>query len=129
MSEPFTSPAVQVVEASFKAPLTSGARNVVKAGQVVPVKMAVGCSGTNIAGLTPSIRLLAGDVDPETRSDDPALTVPTSVATADTSGVMRPVAGGYLYNLKVPKSAAGTMYTVRVSPVEGVAVQVVLEVR
>ena len=42
---------------------------------------------------------------------------------------MRTTGDGYLYNLKVPKSAAGTMYTVRVSPVEGVAVQVVLEVR
>jgi hypothetical protein len=93
------------------------------------VKVSVGCADTNVAGLTPSIRLLAGDVDPETKSDDPALLVPASVSANDTSGVMRAVDGGYLYNLKVPKSAAGTKYTVRVSPVDGVAVQVVLEVR
>ena len=83
VSEPFTSAAVQVVEASFRAPLTAGARNVVKAGQVVPVKVTVGCDGTNIAGLAPSIRLLTGDVDPETRSDDPALLVPASVSASD----------------------------------------------
>jgi hypothetical protein len=129
VSDAFTSAAVQVWEASFQAPLTAGARNVVKAGQVVPVKVSVGCHGATIAGLAPSIRLLTGDVDPETKSDDPALMVPASVSSADTAGVMRPAAGGYLYNLKVPKAAAGTKFTIRVSPVEGASAQVVLEVR
>jgi hypothetical protein len=68
-------------------------------------------------------------VDPETKNDAPALLVPSSVSASDSAGVMRAVGGGYLYNLKVPKAAAGTKFTVRVSPVEGASAQVVLEVR
>lgn len=129
VSDPFTSAAVQVVEASFRSPLTAGARNVVKAGQVVAVPVTVGCAGTNVAGLTPTIRLLTGDVDPGTESDDLALLVPASASASDTSGVMRANDNSYFYNLKVPKSSAGTKYTVRVSPFEGAVIQVVLELR
>ena len=122
---------VQVVGASVGAPLAEGVRNVVKAGQVVPVKVAVGCAGSPLGGLAPTLTLLGGDVDPATAADDPAAVVASSsVSAADTAGVMREVAGGYLYNLKVPTAPAGSKFTVRVRPFgSGGFVQVVLEVR
>jgi hypothetical protein len=111
---------VDVLQASFGAPLTSGVRNLVRAGQVVPVRIGVGCDGVPTTGLAPSIRLLAGDVDPSTDTNDPAHTVQTpSVSAADSSNVMRPAGTGYLYNLRVPDAAVGTRYTVRVRPLEG----------
>ena len=42
---------------------------------------------------------------------------------------MRQVSGGYLYDLKVPKAASGSRFTVRVRPLGGALVQAVLEIR
>jgi len=100
----------------FKSPLEEGKQNLVKAGQVVPVKADLECGGVLQAGLTPSIQLFKGDVDPTTESG--ATTVSTmSVSAADTTGLMRAAGQFYLYNLQVPSSAkAGDLYTIRVRP-------------
>src|SRR5207244_8129974 len=45
VSDPFTSPPVQVYDGSILPPLTAGAFNVVNRGQVVAVKITVGCNG------------------------------------------------------------------------------------
>jgi len=121
VSESATSSPVQVVDAGFGAPLTPGAYNIVRAGQVVPVRVAVGCDGISTTGLSPAISLVRGDVDPETSSDDPSLLVPAANAPGETTGVMRDVGGSYLYNLRVPDAPSGSLFTIRVRPTAGAA--------
>jgi hypothetical protein len=106
------SASVNVYQAPYKAPLLDGSVNTVQKGRVIPVKISVGCGTNLVTGLAPRIDLLSGNVSPESESGSTALT--TSVATADTGQTMRPVDGGYIYNLQVP-STAGT-YTIRVNP-------------
>ena len=85
---------VTVAEANVVAPMRAGVDNVVRAGQVVPVKVWVGCGGQLWSGLAPMIQLV--------RDDGAGL---AAVSSADTPGVMREVGGMYLYNLRVPRSA------------------------
>src|SRR5213076_1512925 len=59
-SAPFTSAPVQVDDGGVARPLVAGIFNVVQQGQVVPVKISVGCNGF-IGGLQPLISLRAGD--------------------------------------------------------------------
>jgi VCBS repeat-containing protein len=118
-SAPFTtSTSVQVYNGTYLAPLKPGMDNMVQKGQVVPVKISVaGCDGINKTGLVPDIRLLSGD--PTANTNEADFSVPTSVSSADNSGVMRPVDGGYIYNLQVPNGTtlkAGDKYYIRVSP-------------
>lgn len=130
VSDAITSGAVNVVTAAFGAPLVAGSRNVVQAGRVVPVRLSVGCGTSTVSGLAPTITLLSGDVDPATSADDPASLVPAvSTSAADSSGVMREVGGGYLYNLTVPSAPSGSKFTVRVRPAGEAMIQAVLEVR
>ena len=119
VSDPFTSPPVHVYDGSVLPPLTAGAFNVVNRGQVVPVKITVGCNGF-LSGLHPAISIRSGDYDPSVDPGDPSYTVPVSVSGADTSGVMRESDGKYMYNLAVPSDgAAGALYTVLVRPFGG----------
>ena len=132
MSEP-VSVTVTGVEARFLAPLEQGRYNAVRAGRVVPVQVAVGCGGVAQTGLAPAIQLLKGDAS----AGDESGTIPvetTSASAADTTGVMRPVEGGYLYNLQVPGDAkAGDLYTIRVRPFgdadQGAGITVVLAIK
>lgn len=130
-SEAFISEPVQVVHAAYEAPLMSGARNVVSAGQIVPVRVSFGCDGTSVGGLAPTIDLVSGDVDPATTTAyAPVYVIPAADATGDTSGVMRQVGDSYLYNLRIPKAPSGSLFTVRVRPSDGSgAISVVLQVR
>ena len=121
------------VEARFLAPLEEGRYNTVRAGRVVPVQVAVGCGGAAQTGLAPAIQLLKGDASAGEESG----TIPvetTSSSAADTTGVMRPVEDGYLYNLQVPADAkAGDLYTIRVRPFgdaqPGAGITVVLAIK
>ena len=126
-----TSAAVDVVEAAFEAPLTGEGYNLVRASQVVPVRLQIGCGAAAAAGLSPSIQLLSGDVDPTTDADDPAKLIPTTDASADTGTVMRSAGGSYVYNLRVPKAPSGSLFTVRIRPFAGStsAVYAVLQLR
>jgi Bacterial Ig domain/PKD domain len=87
---------VSVVGAQALAPVEDGAR-VVQKGQVVPVKVAVGCGDGVRADLHPTIELGFGG---ETYPASP-------VSAADTPGVMRWTEDAYLYNLRVPRSLGG----------------------
>jgi hypothetical protein len=121
VSDPFTSPPVQVYDGSVLPPLTAGAFNVVNRGQVVPVKITVGCNGF-LSGLHPSISIRAGDYDPSVDPGDPSYTVPASGSAADTSGVMRELTADqqYMYNLAVPSNGTGgALYTVLIRPFGG----------
>ena len=130
-SDVATSAAVAVAAAQFVAPLRAGSYNLVQSGQVVPVRVKVGCDGVSVDGLSPLIQVLSGDVDSATDADDPAQSVATTDASgADTSKVMRAADGAYLYNLRVPTASANTLFTVRVRPFDGrAAVYVVLKIR
>jgi hypothetical protein len=127
---------VNVYNANFLSPLKDGTVNKVQKGQVVPVKISIGCNGTNLTGLSPNIQLLSGNQSPETEAGTETLT--TSVSSADTGQTMRPVDGGYIYNLAVPKDSTATVgkqYTVRVNPFGATAnnaasgMYVVIEIR
>lgn len=98
--------------ADFRAPLTDGT-NLVQRGRVLPVKLSVAC-GANGIGTAPSIRLVTGD---QTGGQDDGITsIPTSSSAADTTGVMRPIDGGFIYNLQVPSTlVVGNEYTIKVS--------------
>lgn len=126
-----TSPAVSVLEAGFAAPLLAGSYNLVQAGQVVPVRVEVGCKGVKTTGLAPSIQLLSGNVDPETAGGAAELVATTDAPGADTGNIMRAAGGGYIYNLRVPKAPAGSVFTVRVNAFGegGGAVYVALKIR
>src|SRR5215217_7574371 len=120
LSDLFTkSNVVNVYSAHYLAPLNEGMYNTVQAGRVVPVKISVGCSG-NLTGLQPSIQMLKGEQDggENTTGSDNVETL--SVSSADQSGVMRTIDGGYIYNLQVPSTAkANDLYTIRVNPFGG----------
>src|SRR5204863_6431348 len=112
---------VQVYDAQILPPLTDGAFNLVKKGQIVPVKITVGCNGFT-SGLHPLISIRAGDYDPNVDPGDPSYTVPDSGSSADTSGVMREGDQQYLYNLAVPSNASvGNLFTVLIRPFGGSA--------
>jgi PKD repeat protein len=96
-SSPVTT-SVVVSEARFSAPLDAAHVNLVQSGQVVPVKVAIGCDGVALANLHPSIELLNGDV------------------VVDGPTPMRSVGRDHLFNLRVPGASAGSRFTVRVRP-------------
>jgi Bacterial Ig domain/Lipoprotein associated domain len=115
-----TATSVEVYNGTFLEPLKSGTDNLVQKGQLLPVKISVaGCDGINRIGLLPDIRLLGGDPTPSTNEADFAVPTTTSVPAADSSGVMRPLSDGYIYNLQVPNDTSvkpGDKYYIRVSP-------------
>jgi hypothetical protein len=112
---PQATQSVNVYNGAFSPPLVDGSTNIVQKGQVIPVEISVGC-GTNLTNLTPHIRLLGGNVSPEIESGSTTVTTP-SVLAADTTQTMRPVDGGYIYNLQVPNDAAANQrFTILVNP-------------
>jgi hypothetical protein len=118
---------VTVVEAAALSPIEPGGVNVVQKGQVVPVKVQVGCGGDPSSDLHPTIELAYGG------GTYPA----ESVSAADAPGVMRWSEGRYEYNLRVPRSLGGNelgkgdLVTVLVEPfgASGGALEIVLQIR
>jgi len=107
---------VSVYDGVFSPPLVDGTTNMVQKGQVIPVEISVGCGTTDLTNLTPHIQLLGGNVSPEAESGRTTLTT-TPVLAADTTQTMRPVDGGYIYNLQVPNNAAANQkFTILVDP-------------
>ena len=108
---------VSVGTASFMAPMTNQpVTNKLKNGQVLPVKVQIAdCNGMPVTGLSPAIRLVAGD---QTTATDDTVTpiTPDSVSSADTTGVMRYTDGAYMYNLSVNLPQLNTDYTVVIYP-------------
>lgn len=123
---------VSVYDGDWHGAIKPAVRNQVQAGRVVPVQIRIGCEGVALTGLTPGIRLLAGDQDPETSAFDAALSTTTSVSSADTTGFMRETTDGYIYNLQIPKSAqAGDKFTIAVRPwgSDGPQLRALVEIR
>jgi hypothetical protein len=109
---------IKVGTGAFQPPMTSQpVTDKLKNGQVLPVKVHVNdCSGASATTLTPAIRLLKGDLTPQ--SDDTTTSItPPSVSAADTTGVMRSLGGGdYIYNMQVSLPTLNVDYTVVVYP-------------
>lgn len=126
-----TSAPVTVVEAKLAAPLRTASYNLVRAGQVVPLRLAVGCDGLSVGGLSPSLEVLSGDVDPATDAGGPTQSVAvTDASGADTGNTMRLAGDVYVYALRVPSAAAGSLFTVRIRPFgDDTVVSVVLQLR
>ena len=113
---PQATKSVSVYDGAFDPPLVDGSTNMVEKGQVVPVEISIGCGTNNLTNLTPHIQLLSGNVSPETESGSTTVRS-ISVLSADTTQTMRPVDGGYIYNLQVPSNAAANQeFTIRVNP-------------
>ena len=107
---------VSVYDGAFDPPLVDGSTNMVEKGQVVPVEISIGCGTNNLTNMTPHIQLLSGNVSPETESGSTTVRS-TSILSADTTQTMRPVDGGYFYNLQVPSNAAANQeFSIRVNP-------------
>jgi hypothetical protein len=133
VSASVTSDVVSVQEAHFGPPLDEGVFNTVQKGRVVPVKISIGCAGQNLSGLHPAIQLLKGDKSDGSESGSDAIETFSS-SSADTTGFMRPVDDGYIYNLQVPTNAlANDLFTIRVRPFgddnAGSSMYVVLKIR
>jgi hypothetical protein len=131
ISAPFTAAgAVHAYDGGFNPPVDPDAVNLVQAGQVVPVKITVGCNGF-LGGLHPAITMRSGDYDPNIDPDDPTYFVQDSASNADTDGVMRESGGQYVYNLRVPTAPAGSVYTLLVRPFGGspAALHALLKIR
>jgi len=124
-----SSPSVTVYDAQYLPPLVPGQINKVQKGQVIPVKVTIGCGGFQ-SGLSPQIRLLTGDIDPNTGPNDDSAVIQASVSNADTSGVMREVDGQYIYNMRVPDAAKDAKFTIRVNLGGGAGgIYVVIQIR
>jgi Big-like domain-containing protein/HYDIN/CFA65/VesB family protein len=96
---------------AFQAPIQDGVRNIVKQGNVIPVKLQItNCSGQPVLGKTLSIGYVEGDVYDD--ADNGTLTVVDSVSNADTTGFMRYVDSKYMYNLATKSLKVSMPYTV-----------------
>ena len=116
VESPRATQSVSVYDGAFDPPLVDGSTNMVQKGQIIPVKISIGCGTTNLTNLTPHIELLSGNVSPEIESGSTTVTTP-SVLAADTTQTMRPVDGGYIYNLQVPSNAAANQeFTILANP-------------
>jgi hypothetical protein len=98
---------------AFLAPLKDGARNVVKLGNVIPVKLSIrDCSGNSLTNKTLSIWVTAGILNPEDVTNTTDLVTANSVSSADTTGFMRLADGQYMYNLATKGLTTGLPYTI-----------------
>lgn len=101
--------------ASFLSPIKGGVRNIVKLGNVIPVKVSIlDCQGMPVTGRTLSIRVVAGDQSLEAIETGLTEVTPESVSSADTNGVMRWVVDGshYQYNQATKGLSTGLPYTI-----------------
>ena len=117
---------VTVVRAAALSPVDPSGSTEVNTGQVLPVKVFVGCGGFQ-SDLQPAIDLVF-------RGESYAA---ETASSADRPGVMRANQGQYQYNLRVPRSlggvdlAKGDLVTVRVRPFgpDGGALRIVLLIK
>jgi hypothetical protein len=102
-----------VYSAGFLPPIVDGERNIVKYGNVVPVKVSVTNPCTNApVSANLFVSYYQGDGD---AVDSTPVDVATSVATPDgTSGQMRLADGFYIFNFSTKPLTAGKDYTIRI---------------
>jgi hypothetical protein len=110
---------VNVGTAAFLAPLTNApATDTLKNNRVLPVQVRIAdCAGAVLTNLSPAIRLVEGDLTPQS-DDGTDVVVPPTVSAADTTGVMRfgVDCGCYRYNMQVNLPKLNTDYTIVIYP-------------
>ena len=117
-----------VYTVEFMAPLKDGARNVVKLGNVIPVKLVIrDCQGNLVTGRSLSIWVVAGILNAEDVTAATELVEATSVSAADTTGMMRFINGHYMYNLATKGLSTGLPYTIVIKDGDLVAATAVVE--
>jgi|SRR5829696_385639 len=95
-----------------------GMRNIVKAGNVVPVKLSLlDCNSSFVSGKKLEIRVFNGILNPGDVEDGSTPIIVESVSSADTTGFMRQVDGQYIYNLSTKGLTTGKDYTIAVKDV------------
>jgi hypothetical protein len=98
--------------ATFMAPLKDGARNIVKLGNVIPVKVDVlDCHGIPVLNRTLQVWLVSG-TSPEDIAAGENLTEGTSVSSADSGNQMRIADGHYMFNLATKGLKTGVPFTI-----------------
>jgi hypothetical protein len=103
---------LQVYSVAFIAPLKDGVRNVVKLGNVIPVKLSIrDCNGNPVTDKALSISVVAG-IFSSADVEDGAEVIPTSVSAADSTGLMRLADNHYMYNLATKGLSTGLPYTI-----------------
>ena len=101
---------VDTYSVAFQAPIQDGVRNIVKQGNVIPVKLQItNCGGQAVLGKTLSIGYVEGDVYDDWTTA--TLQVVDSVSNADTTGFMRQVDSKYMYNLATKSLSSRTCPT------------------
>ena len=96
----------------FMAPIKDGARNIVKLGNVIPVKIKVfDCHGNPVLNRTLTVLLVSG-VTAEDIAAGENLTDGTSVSSADTGNQMRLADGHYMFNLATKGLKTGVPFTI-----------------
>jgi hypothetical protein len=104
--------------ASFMAPIKEGARNIVKLGNVIPVKVTVlDCHGTPVLNRTLQVWLVSG-VTAEDIANGENLTEGTSVSSADNGNQMRIVDGHYMLNLATKGLKTGVPFTIIIKDID-----------
>jgi hypothetical protein len=104
--------------ASFMAPLKDGARNIVKLGNVIPVKVDVlDCHGTPVLNRTLQVWLVSGVTAADIANGE-NLTEGTSVSSADTGNQMRIADGHYMFNLATKGLKAGVPFTIIIKDID-----------
>jgi len=97
------------------AELGLGMRNIVKAGNVVPVKLSLlDCNNAFVGGKTLAIKVFSGVLDASDVEDGSTALITESVSSADTTGFMRQVDGQYIYNLSTKSLTTGKDFTIAV---------------
>ncbi|HET7219867.1 MAG TPA: kelch repeat-containing protein [Vicinamibacterales bacterium] len=103
---------LQVYTVAFMSPLKDGVRNVVKMGNVIPVKLSItDCNGAPVLNKTLSISVAAGiyNVGDVVEGEE---VIPTSVSSADTTGIMRVADSHYMYNMATKGLSTGFPYSI-----------------
>jgi hypothetical protein len=114
LASPVPATSTDIYSVQFQSPIKDNARNLVKYGNVVPIKVIIysSCSiGTTITSPQLFVQLTTGtDGDPLTYSN----AITESVSAADTGQQMRVSGNGYIYNLSTKGLTPSKDYAVRV---------------
>ena len=101
------------VSGEFQAPIKDGFRNIVKHGNVIPVKIVLrDCVGALTTANQLEVRVREGIAEAGDTDDGTAAIPVSSVSSADTSNFMRVSDGHYMYNLATKPFTIGRTYSI-----------------
>ena len=99
--------------ATWMAPVQDGMRNVVKHGNVIPLKIrVVDCLGRDVTTRTLTVGIVQGLLNVSDIEDGSYVVAPTESVGSHTDGVMRLVDSRYQYNLATKPLKVDLPYTI-----------------